>query len=399
MQPVNAGGENGFVDRHCDAYFHRGGINVTHFHRNSAIGAVAVGLLLVVVLLVDAGCRPPKPKFTPAAEELTELGGDAEPALMDIANDFRVDGEDQVIEFDLREADDFSAIGEMFDHPKLRSLLLADSNAGDQELELIGKLPNLENLDLRGCPVSDAGIEHLRNLKKLKALKLSGKKGKTMVTDRGFEVLGQIPTLKVLAADFLPITDAGIASLGPLRQVRELYLAKTRITGRSVSTIQGFGGLTKLRLASTEFDDDGVASIGSLTELVDLDVSECAAITDAAAKTFVKLPKLSKLNLYGTSLGDEAMDALGTARQITWLNVDKTSVTDRGLVAIGNLDALTFLHLGSTVVTNAGLDSLQELKNLKKLIVTRTAVTADGVQALSAHLPSTEIQLEYEPGK
>lgn len=357
-------------------------------------------IIVSVMLLWQAGCQPSKPPAESTSREISNsllAGGDARPSIMDIANDVRVDGNQEVIEVDLRDADDFGPLKETLEFPKLRSLLLTNSTAGDAEMEIIGQLQNLEHLDLRGCPLSDDGLKRLTTLPKLKVLKLSGKNGNTTVTDEGFRELGTLRTLKVIAADFLPITDDGLAAISPLDQIRELYLAKTEITGESVVTLQQLESLSKLRLAGTAFDDEGLQGLEALPQLVELDLSECDRLSDAAGGSLAKVSRLTKLNLYGTSLGDDAMQSLRTAEQLTWLNVDKTAITDKALPSIGQLEMLTFLHLGSTKITDAGLDSLVVLKNLETLIVTRTGVTQAGVQKLSPQLPTTEIQLNYDP--
>ncbi len=56
---------------------------------------------------------------------------------------------------------------------------------GDQDLEVVAKLSRLEDLDLTGAPVTDAGLIHLENLSSLRHVRLF----QTRVTDAGVKRL------------------------------------------------------------------------------------------------------------------------------------------------------------------------------------------------------------------
>lgn len=254
---------------------------------------------------------------------------------------------------------------------------------------------NVVQLDLRNCELNDEDLKSLENLKFLKVLKLSGKDGACTVTDAGLASIGKLTQLKVLALDFLPITQAGLQQLANLSQLQELYLANTGINDAATVELQNFPHLKKLRLAGTTVSAESASRLVYLAELGDLDVSECEWIDDVAAEQFAKLPRLEKLNLYRTIVGNPGAIALAECPSLTWLNLDATPVSDAGLAGVSKLTDLKFLHLGSTKITDDGLSQLASLVQLEKLIVTRTAVTQAGVDELQLSLPDTEIQLQY----
>ena len=65
---------------------------------------------------------------------------------------------------------------------------------GDRDLELVAKLSRLEDLDLTGSPVTDAGLVHLEKLTSLRWLKL----WQTQVTDVGVKRLQRaLPKAKI----------------------------------------------------------------------------------------------------------------------------------------------------------------------------------------------------------
>ena len=74
--------------------------------------------------------------------------------------------------------------------PAVRSLLLNDTAVTDAGMEVVGAATSLVNLDLRGCEVTNAGVAALERLSNLRALRFSGKSGKTDITDDAMESIG-----------------------------------------------------------------------------------------------------------------------------------------------------------------------------------------------------------------
>ncbi|MDM4014008.1 leucine-rich repeat domain-containing protein [Roseiconus lacunae] len=368
------------------------------------------GLLFALLLgLTCAGCQPNRSSedgTEPTAEkklseddqsaiDVVPIAAQVEKAAVSV----RRDENDKIIEVSFRGSSVGDVAGQLSLLPKLRSVLLSGSNADDATMAEIGKITTLENLDLRGCAISDAGLSALSKLPRLKAIKLSRRDGQTKVTAEGASALGQIKSLKVIALDFLPIGDAGVRSLSELPELRELYLAGTSLTDQSAETLAGFDQLTKLRLASNDLSGETIRQLVSVQGIAELDISDCPKIDSASITELAGFSELAKLNLYATGVGEGDWESLAKLNKLQWLNVDKTDVNDAALDGIGKLESLTFLHLGSTKITDAGMPRLANLKHLRKLIVTRTAVTQAGVDGLQDSLPTTEIQLEYVEGK
>lgn len=364
-------------------------------------------LFCSVILLCMAGCKSETPVEPTLESEVTkappatESGSDRDlqsiaTAIEQVAKTRR-DGDDAIIEVDLRDAAVAGVIANLSKLPKLRSVLLSGSDVTDQGLAEIGKITGLENLDLRGCAVSDLGVSELAGLARLKSIKFSGKAGQTQVTDAAMATLGKLTSLKVIAIDFLPISDQGIASLSGLVEIKELYMAGAAVSDEVAETLVKFPALAKLRIAGTKFSSQGLAKVAGLVEIVELDISDCPGIDNDALSTIAGFKKLSKLNLYSTAVGDADWGKLAGLGELRWLNIDKTNITDQSMAGLGQLTGLTFLHLGSTKISDAQLEQLKGLSKLQQLIVTRTEVTQAGVDRLQSSLPKTEIQLVYVP--
>jgi Leucine-rich repeat (LRR) protein len=179
----------------------------------------------------------------------------------------------------------------------------------------------------------------------------------------------------------------------------ELYMGNTSIGDEAIELMTNFPKLKKLRVAGSHLGTAGLAMIPKLTNLEELDISECAQISDDSMEPLANLNNIKKLNLWRVNITDAGIAPLAGLSTLQWLNLDNTLLTDDGMKHLSGLSNLTFLHLGSTQITDAELSKLEGITGLKDLVVTRTGVTADGVAKLKRKLTGTEIQLEYIEGK
>lgn len=284
------------------------------------------------------------------------------------------------------------------DLKSLRVLNLADSSFSDESLPVLETVsPQLVQLDLRGCKISDKAAVTIARFTGLRALRLNGKNGQTSLGDEGVKSLSVCKALKVLALDDLFVGSDALLALHDLTELEELYLAGTIVDDASCQLIAGFPRLKKLRLARNQVSDAALEMLAACSSLEELDLSECSLITDAGMAHLAKLPQLEKLNLWRDQISDDGALMLAPLTKLEWLNLDNTKLSDAGLPVLKNMSALTFLHLGSTQITAAGAPGLFHLKSLKDLKITRTALGSSdtAVDELKKNLPDTAIQTEY----
>ena len=283
---------------------------------------------------------------------------------------------------------------------RVQSVLMNDTAITDAGLEPIGKLDTLRNLDLRGCPVSNTGLVHLKGLKKLKALRLSGKSGATTVDVEGFNHISSLNGLKVLAADFL-FGDmvAAISRLDGVTNLEELYLAGTAFDDEAAILLSRFSKLRQLRVSQTQISDQGLAHLAKLKSLTILDLSENSQISDTGLRHLAGMNQLQNLNLWRVNIMDSGIAHLAGLTNLASLNLDNTQLSDFGLQHLARMTKLEFLHLGSTFISDAGLSQLEPLTALEELRVTRTGVSEAGVATLREKLPDTKIKLKYIEGE
>ena len=346
--------------------------------RRWAFAVAAIGLLAVVAPVAMAADE--------AAREL--LGRHGAVAKTDDAG--------SIVEVKLRvgepvPADLLAALEKL---PRLERLVAAGSGLNDKALVAVGRLKGLRQLDLRDCPVTNAGLAHLGGLRELVALRLSGKSGACTVDDDGMQHVAALGGLRVLMLDFLWVGKDGLEKLVGLERLEELTLAQSLVQDDALPVIARFPALRRLRLARTSVSGAGLAEITKLGRLEDLDLGEAAQLDDAALVEVGKLTTLKRLNLWRVPVGDEGIGKLSGLTRLEWLNLDNTRLTDGGLAALAGMTKLATLHVGSTALSNAAVPQLVRLAALKDLGLARTAVDASGVAALRKQLPDTVVRLE-----
>lgn len=113
------------------------------------------------------------------------------------------------------------------------------SAVGDEGLEHLGNLNQLEELQLAGTKLTDEGMRSLGDLRNLRSLDISG----TGVTDAGLSYAERMPNLRRLVLDSADrssprgITERGVANLRAARPDLEIFHVGLRIAVPSRVTV------------------------------------------------------------------------------------------------------------------------------------------------------------------
>ena len=151
--------------------------------------------------------------------------------------------------------------------------------ANDEVLVNVGRLNQLQELNLYRSTVSDAGLLHLNGLSQLTRLYL----GKTAVSD------------------------AGLAHLGVLGNLHELHLDSTNVSDAGLAHLKRVGKLTKLDLRNTQVTDAGLVHIRGLTDLTRLAI-EGPRVTNSVIKELKQAFPNLKADIYGPFNGHFTFD-------------------------------------------------------------------------------------------
>jgi len=90
----------------------------------------------------------------------------------------------------------------------------------------LAKLPEIEWIGLHLSDITEADLEHLKGLKKLRRLGLAD----IRLSDGGLKRLEDMTTLEILFLMENPITDAGLDHLQKMTKLKELGLGQSKIT-------------------------------------------------------------------------------------------------------------------------------------------------------------------------
>ena len=144
--------------------------------------------------------------------------------------------------------------------PRLRQVLLKDAQGSDECLAVISRSPRIERLYCWDAEnVTDAGVAHLRRLRKLKYVHLSNSK----ISDESLHVFGGMRQLEGLSLQQNSFTDRGLAYLAKLHRLKDLWidLGETDITDAGLAHLQGLKSLETLAINDTHASAEGVAKL------------------------------------------------------------------------------------------------------------------------------------------
>jgi len=213
---------------------------------------------------------------------------------------------------------------------QLEVLHFSDANITAAGMAHLKRLTNLADLGLWRCTkITDDGFEHLRGMTRLKRLDLRRCK---LLTDRCLTQVKHLASLESLDFSVIPgITNEGLRQIAGLSKLKTLGTTRTAITD-----------LSPLR---------------NLTELESLNVP--ATIGDHQLRHLESLTKLRRLSLETTQITDDGVAHLRNLKQLVWLDIHKTNITDSCLHHLMGLPKLRYLQLQATRVSKTGFQQIE----------------------------------------
>lgn len=155
------------------------------------------------------------------------------------------------------------------------------------------------------------------------------------VTDTSLDYLQRFPELEyVVLGGCRQITDAGLEHLKDLASLRRLDLSHTRITDAGLAHLRGLTNLQNLRLANTEISDAGLMCVKELTSLKMLDLYD-TSVTDTGLEYLTGLTKLERLDLGRTQISDAGLEHLHELTNLKFVNLNARKPLNRTMTIDG----------------------------------------------------------------
>jgi endonuclease YncB( thermonuclease family) len=193
------------------------------------------------------------------------------------------------------------------------------------------------------------------------------------------------------------VTDAGLEHLADLRQLGELNVNWTRVTAAGVvRLVRGQRMMQRLEVGGVKFRDDDLEMLKGLPYLRKLSL-RATGVTDKGLEHLKPFENLRALSLMNTGVRDAGLKHLKSLTTLEDLDLDRTAITDAGLKHLKDFRNLRRLQMAHTAVTDAGLEHLLGLSKLKELNVRGTSMTAEGVEKLRQRMPGLQVGVGAVP--
>ncbi len=174
---------------------------------------------------------------------------------------------------------------------KLKELLLQGSQATDEGLKHVGAIASLEELYIwNAAEITDAGIAHLKDLKRLRVIHLDHSR----VTDRALGALAQLPALEEMALQSNQFTDRGLDLLRGNRSLKKLCvgLGQGKITDAGMEPVATLANLELLDIQGSEVTDAGLERLEAMPNLKEIWASRTRITAGGANRIKAKRPNL-----------------------------------------------------------------------------------------------------------
>ena len=120
----------------------------------------------------------------------------------------------------------------------------SDPTLQNQHLQDLRVLDRLVVLRLKNTQITDAGLAHLAGLTDLRRLHLDH----TRITDSGLKHLSRLKQLEYLNLNDTRVGDTGLKTVGQLPKLKQLYVWRTRVAGPAIAADDEAGAESDLTL-------------------------------------------------------------------------------------------------------------------------------------------------------
>ena len=196
----------------------------------------------------------------------------------------------------------------------LRTLSLRSTQVDDKGLAVLSQSLALETLILEFTRVRGPGLVHLKNLPKLSVLTLNPNRNTADKTKIDLSTLADgFSGLQALKVGGNELTDEHLASVGTVKSLRRLTfrtLGFTKFSDAGLAPLGKLANLRELRInGSAKVTNAGLVHLANLQGLQKLDLGR-TGITSACSATLGKLPALEELEVVGSRFGPDGVDQL-----------------------------------------------------------------------------------------
>ena len=220
----------------------------------------------------------------------------------------------------------------------------------------LASLRHLANLGYLGCQGANCGDEAMRHIAAIPRLRMLMGQG-TVATDAGFEALSRSRTIEYIWGRECPnLTGRGFAALAGIPALRGLAVSCKNVGDGALATLPSFPALREL--IPMDVPDAGFRHIGACAELERLWCMHCRDTGDAATEFIGGLKRLRTYYAGKTQITDRSLEILGRMASLEEIELWQCAgVSDTGIGHLAGLLSLRELKLdGLPGVSRAVVD-------------------------------------------
>ena len=227
--------------------------------------------------------------------------------------------------------------------PELERLDLSHTRISDEGMLHLKPAPKIRELNLYYAEwITDQGMTAIRDWKHLKRLNVRG----TRISDGTMEIIGRMPALEALDIAHTPVTENGLDHMITLVNLKELAMGGGRRSSGGLAVLKMLPTLTHLdlsgarpappdmpgrRSAGAGMAEEALRAIAELKELRVLKLGHSSIAADGL-KTLAALSKLEKLGLEGCGrIGDDTVPEFVNWKSLRYLDLQETQVSAQGI--------------------------------------------------------------------
>lgn len=210
------------------------------------------------------------------------------------------------------------------------------------------------------------------------------------VTGEGFTAVIPAP-LKYLDINNTPLTDKGFDAISKIKSLKTLALGDLDISAAQMEMLTKLPALEKLDLANSHPSQSAIAKLSAFPTIDTLILSNVQTAKAADLETLVSDSNLKTLDLSYIKFGTQDLSPLEKLVGLTKVNFTGSDIDDRALAHIAKLP-LNTVSFDRTNVTGNGIQTLAGLHKLEQLSLRGCAkVGGEAIAKLNQALPDCKI--------
>ena len=211
----------------------------------------------------------------------------------------------------------------------------ADEAAAAKQIQKMGgfvvTLGGQTSVTLAKINITDNDMNLLLDLKNVTSLTITDN---TSLTDAGFIPVGKLKNLNLLQIAVAKISDTGVKEFRGLDNLGQLTIDRTNVKGPGLRELKDLKKLRWLIFTGPNVTNASLKYVAELQTIQQLVLTNNTGVTDEGVKDLKGMNKLTKLSLIGTGVTDKGIQVFQNAadfEKLSDLFVNKTKVTKAGV--------------------------------------------------------------------